>query len=111
MLSLAVLGYSQKELISKWERTYSDYYSLEIYYEKNAEYPLTSVMYQNDEPQEYILDIDDNGLFVFYNKYTLERAMYAELKIVDEKHRLYFNSGMLYLTRTYAKSELESNDR
>ena len=101
--------HSQKELISKWERTYSDHYSLEIYYEKNAEYPLTSIMLQNNQAQEFILNIDDNGLFLFYNKFTFDREMFAELRVIKGEHRLYFNSGSLYLKRTYAKSDSEKN--
>tara|TARA_R110002050_G_scaffold145215_1_gene270722 strand:- start:278 stop:652 length:375 start_codon:yes stop_codon:yes gene_type:complete len=109
ILLFSTISLSQKVLISKWEKTFegtfSDHYVLEIYFEKGAESPLTAVMIQNKQPLNYILNIDDRGLFLFYNIYTLNRDMFAEQRIVNEEYQLCFNSGSLCLIRTFVKND------
>lgn len=105
---ISTFCFNQKELISKWEKDYGEKYTLEVFYEKGAENPLTAVMKQSNSPSNHIIRIADNGYFQFYNPYTFRKEMIAEIKIVDGEHRLYFNSGSLYLVRTFPEEkELE----
>lgn len=103
--SLTFLAYNQKELLSTWEKTVSgDHYKLNLYFDKEATYSYSSVMTQNNEAVEYIVIID-GGRFIFYNKLNHKKEMFTEVSLVGNEWRMYFNSGTMYLIRTYVKPD------
>lgn len=100
---------SKKQLISKWERTSKDSwgdikYVLEVFFEKGAVYPLTSVMTKNNESSKYILEVTDLGIYRFYNPLNKKREMYGELRKVNDENRLYLKSSYFFLIQTYPEN-------
>ena len=107
LIFFSLVSFSQeKELISVWEsNAQGSEYKLEIYFDKSVETLMSATMIMDNYPSYFILQVDENGKYIFYRKSTKEKTMYAVLKEVDGEDRLYFNGGNNYMVKTYSKSE------